>query len=90
MYSIDDNVIYLTRGDTFLAEISLKRNGSAYTPVAGDSIRFAMKKKFTSEEVLINKNIPIDTLVLRLDPADTKTLAFGDYVYDIQDRKSVV
>ena len=30
------------------------------------------------------KDIPIDTMKLILEPADTKTLVFGKYVYDIQ------
>lgn len=34
------------------------------------------------------KDIPIDTMKLVLDPADTKNLSFGKYVYDVQLTKS--
>ena len=30
------------------------------------------------------KDIPSDTMLLVLEPEDTKTLPFGKYVYDIQ------
>lgn len=30
------------------------------------------------------KDIPIETMKLVLEPEDTKTLAFGKYVYDVQ------
>ena len=84
MFSIKHNRITLTRGDTLIAAISMTKDGESYTPVDGDVVRFAMKEKYSDAEVLITKTIPNDTLVLRLEPADTKPLAFGSYVYDIQ------
>ena len=84
MYKIQGTTITLTRGDSFYCLLSLKRNGQAYTPDAGDIIRFAMKKNYFDAEPLIEQTIPNDTLVLCLLPSDTKTLAFGTYVYDIE------
>lgn len=63
-----------------------------YVPAAGDSIRFALKspkmtsgnKQYKDLEPLIIKQIPNDTLLLRLDPLDTKDRDFGDYKYDIE------
>lgn len=62
-----------------------------YTPAEGDSIRFAVKhtamksgKRYKDEEPLILKTIPINTLLLQLDPADTKDLDFDTYVYDVE------
>ena len=62
----------------------MTRNGETYIPEQGDSLRFAMKKNYTEGEPLIYKVIPTDTLILHLDPEDTKPFPFGDYVYDIE------
>lgn len=86
-YSVKKTTITMTRGDTFKAQISLTDSeGRPYEPVEGDHIRFAVKKNWTDldKNVLINKEIPTDTLILTLVPADTKDLEFGEYVYDIQ------
>ena len=42
------------------------------------------KTDYKDIEPLILKEIPNDTLILELEPNDTKPLAFGTYVYDIQ------
>ena len=36
------------------------------------------------ETPLLIKEIPIDTMILTLNPEDTKHLPFGKYVYDIE------
>lgn len=84
-YSVKKNTIYLTRGDTFRATIALKdAEGEIYTPTENETIRFAMKKHYEDETTLILKTVPNDTLELVILPADTKDLAFGDYVWDMQ------
>lgn len=84
-YSVSGTTITLTRGDTFMATVSIANpDGSAYVPDKGDSIRFALKANYDDEKPLLEKNIPIDTMQLVLNPEDTKPLAFGKYVYDIQ------
>ena len=86
-YTVKKTAITLTRGDTFKAQISITdKDGNPYEIQEGDSVRFAMKKNYSDPdtEVLIVKDIPTDTLILTLLPADTKDLAFGTYVYDIQ------
>lgn len=92
MYSIKGTTITLTRGDTFVTNITLKRDNSTYTPVNGDRIRFAMKSPemnarktaWTDDTVLVEKAIPYNTMQLKLDPEDTKELDFGQYRYDIE------
>ena len=92
MFKVNGTDITLTRGDTLVAEIGIRRNDEPYTPVAEDSIRFALKhstmnadhSEFTDEQPLIRKEIPYDTLILKLDPADTKPYGFGRYRYDIE------
>lgn len=84
-YSVQGTTITLTRGDTFMALISITQSdGSPYLPIEGDTVRFAMKSSYTEEEPLLVKDIPIETMKLVLEPEDTKTLAFGKYVYDVQ------
>jgi len=44
-------------------------DGNEYVPDPGDKIRFALKKTTDpEEEPLVTKDIPYDTLELRLDP----------------------
>ena len=85
-YSINSNtkIISLTRGDTLRVQLELKTDEGVYTPVEGDVIRFSMKKSYGSNVVLIHKEIPLDTMVLTISPTDTKSLDFGDYVYDME------
>ena len=84
-YNVQGTTITLTRGDTFMALISITQSdGNPYIPHEGDLIQFAMKRGYEDEEPLLVKDIPIDTMKLILDSADTKMLPFGKYVYDIQ------
>lgn len=85
-YRIDGASIYLTRGDTFEAFVQpiLPDSEEPYIPTEGDSIRFALKSKYEDPAPILVKDIPIDTMLLVLDPEDTKELSFGKYVYDIQ------
>ena len=84
MYNIYGTKIHLTRGDTLIANLEIKRDDETYIPAVGDVIRFAMKKDYKDEEPLILKTIDNNEMVLRLDSSDTKSLEFGEYVYDIQ------
>lgn len=94
MYKIDGTTISLVRGDSLATELTLKRKttGETYTPVQGDVIRFAMKRNvlnvdmtaYVDKDPLIAKTIPIATMLLEIEPEDTKELPFGEYVYDIE------
>lgn len=82
---IEDTNITFTRGDTFRVAIDITdADGNIFTPSDGDIIRFAMKKYYSDTECLIEKVIPNDTLILELEPSDTKNLDCGRYVYDIE------
>lgn len=68
-YSITGTTITLTRGDTFEALVSAtKKDGTPYIPVEGDVIRFAMKENYDDARPLLVKEIPIDTMMLMLEP----------------------
>ena len=85
-YKINDitKKISLTRGDTLRLAIDIYDNNNIYTPSKNDSIRFAMKKTYASNVILIHKDISTDSMILTISPNDTKQLAFGTYVYDIE------
>ena len=83
--SVSGTTITLTRGDSFIADISITdQDDKPYIPGAGDVIRFAMKNSYEEAEPLLMVDIPIDTMKLAIKPEDTKNLAFGKYVYDIE------
>ena len=90
--SLNGNDITMTRGDTFVAKVKITKDGEEYTPEPGDVVRFAVKHSelnedksdYVDKEPLILKDIPIETMLLQLDPENTKHLAFGTYVYDIE------
>lgn len=90
--------ITLIRGDTYIRKIDIyliDENGNVvyddagnpklYVPAESDNIRFALKETFSDKKPLILKEIPNDTMILRLDSTDTKHLTQpGSYVYDMQ------
>lgn len=84
MYNIEGTKITMVRGDTFVASISLNRKGEPYIPTENDTIRFAAKKNIGDVEPAIYKEVPIDTMELKLTPADTSRLPFGTYLYDLE------
>lgn len=53
------------------------------TDIVSQHIR-SMKNDYNDETPLLIKEIPIDTMILTLNPEDTKHLPFGKYVYDIE------
>lgn len=84
-FKVNKNTITLTRGDTFKALLTINNpDGTEYTPMEGDSIRFALKENVEDRKCLILKEIPTDTMLLVLNPEDTEDMEFGTYVYDIQ------
>lgn len=91
MYSITGTTIKLTRGDTMVAALSLTKDGEPYVLAEGDSVLFAVKSKlnpyktaYVESQPLVRKAIDTETMQLSLDPADTVSLPFGTYHYDIQ------
>lgn len=96
-YSVQGTTIKLTRGDSLILQVVIlrkkdKKPSEIYTPEEGDTVRFALKRnmmnpektKYIDKKPLIEKDIPIKTLILRLESEDTKFLEFGNYVYDIE------
>ena len=87
MVKIENNVITITRGDTLETRVLIELGSRHdYVPAAGDKIRFALKAAYADDEPIIVKEIPNDTLILRLEASETKLLMARKkpYVYDIQ------
>ncbi len=79
------NTVTMTRGDTVNIKVSLSDGyGGEYVPDENDEIRFALKKTYDDNYPLIYKVVPHDTMILKINPEDTKDLDFGTYVYDLQ------
>lgn len=96
-YSVQGTTIKLTRGDSLILQVVILRKkdkepSELYIPEEGDTVRFALKRnimnpektKYLDKKPLIEKDIPIKTLILRLESEDTKFLEFGNYIYDIE------
>ena len=82
---IKKNVIRCTKGDSMWTKLSLtSADGSEYIPDPNDHIRFALKKNIEDTDILILKEIPTDTLELRLDAQDTEQLEVGEFYYDVE------
>ena len=82
----DKNLIIMTRADTLITTVSITdADGNPYIPEETDKLRFALKKDYNDKQPLILKDIPIDTMTLRVDSEDTKPLEQPSmYYYDIQ------
>lgn len=85
MYTVNGTTITLTRGDTFRAIITIyDAQGNVYTPESEDVVRFALKRTVEDRTPLILKTIDNETMLLEIEPNDTKQLSFGSYIYDIE------
>lgn len=83
MYSINGNNITLTKGDTLRCQVNITQDGEPYELQEGDSVVFAMKRNFLSDTVLLSKTLP-SSLLLILNPEDTKQMQTGDYVFELE------
>ena len=81
MFTIDDsNVITLTRGDTCAFDVEIKTDtGDTYIPQETDVITFTLKKDTKTADIIIQKTG--STIIL--NPADTRSLKYGSYFYDV-------
>lgn len=85
--------IAITRGDTGKVRVEVIVDDEHYDPKPGDIVRFSLKKNvfsgekykhYVDPEPLIEKIIPNDTLVLEIEPEDTKPYDFGLYAYNLE------
>lgn len=76
------NNILITRGDTASIDISIKDElGQEYILQAGDTLLFSVKKLPIASNPVLEKTLTAKQLIL--SSADTDSLSFGVYKYDI-------
>ena len=87
MFKVDkDNTIHLTRGDT--ARFSIGRivntvTNVNYTPTPEDTVTMTVKKTVLDAAPCVQLIVPGGE-GFHIKPEDTKEMAFGKYVYDVQ------
>lgn len=81
----DGGTIVIVQGSAFSADLKITNDdGTEYIPESGDTIEFGVKQNSTDTSYLIVKQISTNDLKLNLYPADTQSLAPGDYIYRIE------
>lgn len=79
--------IVVTRGDTEVITIEMSDENGAIPFVTGDTVYFTIKIDANTATKVLQKTVTTFTngkAVITLLPADTSSLAYGFYVYDIQ------
>lgn len=81
----EDNTIQLTRGDTARLVVTVQNDltGSDYEIAEGDTFRFTVKKSVNTTAALFQKVVQ-GSGQFYIQPEDTKDLAFGKYLYDVE------
>ena len=74
----------IVRGDTGKAKLTYKFSGIPYEMEDGDVLTFGVKKATSDTACLIEKTYTENPFMLHLEPNDTKKLAYGEYVWDVQ------
>lgn len=82
----ENNMITMTRGDTASFYIGIEDIfENDFRPLPTDKLVFSVKQKYKDDECVIQKEIPLDTQILKLEPDDTKPLMMPKkYYYDVQ------
>lgn len=84
MFRVENNAIFLTRGDSATLELSVtKSDSTVYTIADGDSVTLSVKRSVKDSEALIVKKITQGNTIT-FNPVDTAGMDFGEYRYDVQ------
>ena len=84
---VEGTNLSMTRGDSESITVVFKRDGVAVPLVAGDTVYFTIKNKYTDIEKVLQKIVTefvggIAEIII--DPVDTKQLEFKTFTYDVQ------
>lgn len=88
MLKVVNNKITMTRGDTatFHCKVVFSdANNTEYTMQSGDVLIFTLRnsaKTTTASDFIMQKTFTNNQITI--DPTDTATLNYGNYVYDVQ------
>lgn len=83
MLYIEGNTIRLTRGDTAYIEVPMNVLNGVYEMDPTDTLTFSVKKNSRNTDYIFQKTL-VGENVFHIEPADTASLSFGKYMYDIQ------
>ena len=82
---LPDNTIKLTRGDTAALTVQILDDVASedYIMSSSDTLKFSVKKSVKDSEYTFQKvSVGLNKFVI--EPADTKDMKFGKYIYDVQ------
>lgn len=82
MFGINGNNIEITRGDTGIFTLNLSADGQPYD-YSDDTVLFTVKRNTNTNEIVFQKAVLYGENVT-ISPADTSSLPYGNYVYDVQ------
>ena len=83
MLQIDNDTIYVTRGDDAMFRIVLKLNGEDYTMVAGDTLTLTVRATPEESSPILAEITSVNN-VFSLRHEDTVNIPAGSYSADIQ------
>lgn len=87
MFKVENNNIYLIRGDTGVFDISIQAgDGNDVTLLDTDVLTFTIRKNSMTPRIVLQK--VLKSTALQIAPEDTESLAFGQYVYDVELRRA--
>ncbi len=83
MFKVVNNNIYITRGDSAILNLAITDNtGAAFTIPDDAEVLLTVKKDTATKDYLLQKRII--TGQVNIKPADTESLSYGNYYYDVQ------
>lgn len=83
MLYIEGHTIRMTRGDTVYLTVPLTSTTEAYEMGATDTLTLSVKRSERDTTFLLQK-VSVGSNTFHIEPADTASLAFGVYKYDVQ------
>lgn len=82
MFKINGKTIQITRGDTGIFTLALTSAGQPYD-YSNDEVLFTVKRNVNTTEIVFQKTVVYGENVT-IEPQDTASLSYGNYVYDVQ------
>ena len=82
MQAIDNNIIYLTRGDTCVINLKVEDTEGNDYDYSGDTVLFTVKRNPNDKAIVIQKTFTDGKITL--SPDDTEGVQFGQYYFDVQ------
>lgn len=83
MLKIENNNIFLTRGDSAAIDLTIyDENGNIYTPKQSDVIVFSVKLNVNNIELALRKTF--EDLTITITKSESLKFNYGTYFYDVK------